>query len=111
MGKRYVQNDTTDIMYVGGRMIPPGEGREVDEPDEAPPAEEEQAPDTDAPLRELLAGNVDAVKASLADLESATLARLAELEADAAKPRKGVLEALADEQIKRADDKLTSDPL
>jgi hypothetical protein len=111
MGKRYVTNDTPDVRYVGGRMIAPGEGREVDEPDEAPPVFEEPVLDPDAPLRELLGGTVDAVKATLAEFGDDSLARLVVLEGEAEKPRKGVLEALANEQIRRADQKLQGENL
>ena len=111
MGKRYVTNDTPDVMYVGGRMIAPGEGREVDEPDEAPPVFEEPVLDPDAPLREVLKGNVASVKAVVTEFGDDTLARLVVLEGEAEKPRKGVLEALANEQIRRADEKLESESL
>lgn len=109
--KQYVENTTGHMIYVGGRSIAPGEGREVDVP-EAPvadaPADE---PDTDAPLRELLAGNVEAVKGSLEGLSAETLDRLQALEQEAKKPRVGVLTALADARLAIADAKLTSDPL
>lgn len=114
MGKKYIENDTGHIIYVGGCAIAPGEGREVDMPEALPAVaqvDEPAAPDSDAPLRELLAGNVAAVTAALAEFGADTLARLEVLEGAAEKPRKGVLTALADERIKRADAALTSDPL
>ncbi|OGA98127.1 MAG: hypothetical protein A3E79_11765 [Burkholderiales bacterium RIFCSPHIGHO2_12_FULL_61_11] len=112
--KKYVENDTAHMMYAGGCAIAPGEGREVDVPEALPVLDrpdEEAAPDTDGPLRELLKSSVAVVAAALAEFGADTLARLAELEAEAEKPRKGVLSALADERIKRADAALTSDPL
>lgn len=108
MGKQYVENLTDSPQWVAGRLIPPGEGREVEIPDEAPAPTEEIAPNGDDLLHELLAGNVDAVKAALAGLQADTLARLQELET-AGKARKGVREALADAQIALADAKLTSE--
>lgn len=116
MGKKYIENDTPHVMYVGGCAIAPGEGREVFVPD-APPAEaatdEPAEPDTDGPLRELLAGNVAAVAAGLEGLSGAALMRLRELEAAGLKPRKGVLEALdaASMAAAAAALNLKSDPL
>lgn len=109
--KKYIENDTANMLYVGGCAIAPGEGREVDVPDDTPAQAPANEPDPDAPLRELLTGSVGAVKAGLADLSEATLARLAALEGGAKAPRKTLLEALADEAIRRADEKLKSDPL
>lgn len=111
--KKYIENDTAHTIYAGGRAIAPGEGREVEVPDgaDAAPQASEPEPDLDEPLRELLAGNVAAVTAGLAEFSIETLQRLQALEDAAEKPRKGVLAALADEQIKRADAALTSDPL
>ena len=31
MGKRYITNDTAGPIFVGGTLVQPGEGREVDE--------------------------------------------------------------------------------
>ena len=31
MAKRYVHNPTDQVMFIGGTMVAPGEGREVDE--------------------------------------------------------------------------------
>lgn len=113
--KQYIENTGKDTIYVAGRAIQPGEGREVDVPDvgTAEVAAEEPSAEAaaDALLRELLAGNVDAVKQSLADLSLDALNRLTELETEAAKPRKGVLEALADARLAAADAKLGSDNL
>ena len=111
MAKRYVTNETANMMYVGGRMIAPGEGREVDVADDAPPVVEEAVADPDEPLRELLKGTVAGVTAVLDGLSLETLQRLQVLEAEGEKPRKGVMEALADAQIKLADAALKSDPL
>lgn len=116
MGKKYIENDATHTIYVGGCAIAPGEGREVFMPD-APPAEAAAEgpaePDTDGPLHELLAGNVAAVTAALEGLSAAALMRLRELEAAGIKPRKGVLEALDAASIAAADAALNlkSDPL
>lgn len=110
MAKRYVTNDTPNMMYVEGRMIAPGEGREVDVPDEAPALVEEAMEDPDLVLQDLLAGTVAGVGAALQGLSQETLGRLEVLEA-AGKNRKGVMEALADAFIAAADAKLKSDDL
>jgi len=110
MGKQYVENTTDSPLWVGGRLIPPGEGREVEIAEDAPPPVEDAPVDPDAALHELLEGNVAAVIAGLEGLGMDTLKRLNDLETEG-KARKGVLEALADAQIKLADEALTSDPL
>lgn len=109
--KKYVENRTANTLYVGGCAIAPGEGREVDVPSDAPAVAVTDEPDPDAPLHELLAGNVSAVKAALPELSAEALTRLAELEQDHGKNRVGVLTAIADAQIALADAKLTSDPI
>ena len=110
MPKKYVSNETNSPIWVGGVMIAPGEGREVDVADEAPPYVEETAADPDAALHELLGGNVAGVAASLNGLSAETLVRLQDLEF-ADKNRKGVHEALANALIALADAKLDGDDL
>lgn len=108
--KQYFENTTENTIYVGGRAIAPGEGREVDMPEvRVPDAEEEFNPDAD--LIDLLKGNVAAVKGSLEGLGLDTLNRLTELEGAAAKPRTGVLTALEDARLVIADAKLKNDNL
>ena len=111
MAKKYVSNEGNSPMWVGGVMIAPGEGREVEVADDAPPPVDEPVEDLDAPLRDLLHGTVAGVTAALDGLSLETLQRLQVLEGEGAKPRKGVMEALADAQMKLADDKLKSDDL
>jgi hypothetical protein len=110
MPKKYQENTGNSPLWVNGVLIPPGEGREVEVADDAPPQVEEAPVDADAPLRELLEGNVAAVTAALEGLGMDTLKRLGELESEG-KDRKGVLEALANAQIKLADAALVSDTL
>ena len=110
MGKKYVSNETNSPLWVGGVMIAPGEGREVEVADEAPALVEETAVDPDAALHELLGGNVAGVAAALNGLSAETLVRLQDLEAEG-KNRKGVLEALGDALIALADAKLTGEDL
>ena len=112
MPKKYIENDTDHVMYVGGKMIPPGEGREIDEAqlpaehsDVPVPATEEPESDglTEADLLELLEGNVDQVTAALADLDAEALIRLAALEAERSHPRVTIERAIEAERLKRAD--------
>jgi hypothetical protein len=110
MGKRYVSNDTAQVIFVGGLMIPPGDGREVDETllpplDEQPQPADETLPDPDANLRELLTASVKNIVPALADLGDETLASLARIEGESVTPRKGVLSAIAELQLLRAQAK------
>jgi hypothetical protein len=111
MAKKYVENTGDSPLWVSGSLIAPGEGREVDVPDEAVATAKTGEPDLIAPLRELLAGTVAAVAASLEGLSTETLNQLQELENASAKPRKGVLEALANARISLADAKLKGEDL
>lgn len=109
--KKYVENDTPHTIYVGGMAIAPGEGREVNVPEEAPAeAPADVVADPDADMRALLAGNIASVIASLQGLGQTALERMAQLENEG-KARKGVLTALADARIALADEKLKSDDL
>lgn len=108
MAKRYIYNEGSTPITVGGVFIPPFDGREIDEhllPPEhqpAPLAEEAAAPNPDANLQELLAGSVASIAATLEGLGTDTLNRLSALEGAAAKPRKTLQEAIAAELLKRA---------
>lgn len=111
MPKKYVENTTDHMIYVGGKMIPPGEGREIDEaqlPAEhrevpVPVAEEPESEGlTEADLLDLLEGNVDRVTAALADLDTEALMRLAALEAERSHPRVTIQRAVEAERLRRA---------
>lgn len=112
MGTRHVFNDTAAAIFVGGKMIPPGDGRDVDDAG-LPPLEEggdqkpndPEKPDPDANLREILAGNVKGVIATLEGSSDETLDGLARLENEREQPRKGVLSAIAELQLQRAQAK------
>lgn len=108
--KQYFENMGENTIYVGGKAIAPGEGREVDMPEVRLP-DEEEAFNPDADLIDLLKGNVAAVKGSLAGFGLDTLNRLTELESAAAKPRVGVLTALEEARLAVADAKLKSDQI
>lgn len=117
MPKRYVHNDTNRLTFVGGVMIPPGQGREVDEqflpPAElpaadagadAPPAAGD-SPDAErlaANLAELLAQPLRVLVPNLADLSDDTLAALLQMEQAAATPRVTLVGAIGELQLSRA---------
>lgn len=105
MDRIAIENTGDGPVWVGGAMIPAGETRHFDVA-ELPPdyAQASAAPVVAAPdpLAELLAGNVASVVAALTGLSDADLAQLWALEAATERPRKGVLEAVAAEDLRRA---------
>ena len=114
MGLKYIENTGTNVMYVGGKLIPPGEGREVDEllvppelRDPAPlPAAAEVSPNVAELVAELLRGNVKSIKAQIEGLSGEALDLVTTIEGGAEAPRKTVLEAVEAERIRRASQKL-----
>lgn len=112
MGKITFENTSDLPQYVGGMMVLPGEARQFDE-DQVPaylrpPAEVAEAtadPVDDDPLQELLSHKVKEVAEAIPDLSDDDLGRLGDLEQLSEAPRKTVLEAVADEILKRAEAK------
>ena len=114
MAKRYISNDTAAVMFIGGVMIQPGEGRDVDEtflpPELLQPADEAEAkaPEltdaekADANLRDVLKGSISKIKPLLPDFSPETLARLLELEQADGTPRQGLVQAITELQLQRA---------
>lgn len=107
---QFYVNETAHTQFVGGRMIPPGEGRDV--PLMYLPATHRpepvvvlapEAPSLDALLADMMAHSVKHVVALLPELTHEALDRLAELEAEAAVPRKTLLAAVSAEQLRRAE--------
>lgn len=109
MGTKNIANNGADTIYVGGKMIPPGESRDIDEsllPAEMqdPPAEPvAAAPSLDELVIAELVRPVKDVIDGLAALTQEALERMETLEAEAKKPRKTLLEAIAAEKVQRAD--------
>jgi hypothetical protein len=102
MSKVPYTNNTSRHMNVGGKLIAPGDTREVDQRDvpgfkqaaKPAPAERDQ-------VRELLEKGVKAIVSELPNLTDAQLIALADGE-KAGKDRKSLLEAIAAEQLGRA---------
>ncbi|MBL8387005.1 MAG: hypothetical protein JNK17_02090 [Hydrogenophaga sp.] len=110
MGLKYIENTGRDVIFVGGKLIPPGEGREIDEsvlPPELQDKQPEQLVDAGPSLAELIAeflkGNVKEVKAGLHDLTGEGLDLVDTIEGGAETPRSTVLEAVKAERIRRAN--------
>lgn len=111
MPERYVENPGPNVMFVGGKMIPAGEGRMVVVDLAADDADQTAVVDVDAlgelvqrgldypallakPLRELVP-----VLAGVGDVD---LAELSALESARETPRSTLLNAIAAEQLTRA---------
>lgn len=117
MAKRYLSNDTDRTIFVGGIMIAPGEGREIDEAFLPPADAGDQAgaappADGDTPPGDAqLAGNIaDLLKQPikhlvplLADASDETLAALHAAETAGDTPRVTLLTAIAAQQLQRAE--------
>lgn len=109
--KTPVHNNTGMPIYVGTAMILPGETRHFHEHEvphhlrpAAPPAETTEEPPAD-PLAELLKSKVSDVESALPGLSDEDLERLGELEQLSTSPRKGILTAIGEEILKRAEAK------
>lgn len=102
----YVKNDGKNPLPCAGRLIPPGEGLSIDEK-EAPPhlrpqqAAPEQQPPQD-PILALINGKVPEIADALPALSDGDLMKLKEAEEDG-KNRLGVMKAVAEEELRRAD--------
>lgn len=104
MNRTHYHNTAAHPIYVGGVMIPAGASREVDArlvPGAAAATEEPEGEPPADPILALLDGNVAEVKAALPGLSDEDLDRLEAAE-DNGKTRKGVLEAVAEERLARA---------
>lgn len=100
-----IENKGSMPIYVGGMMIPAGETRHFSE-DDLPPEFRSSAPvvqdDLADPFAEILDGNVHEVTGALDLLNREWLVRLEAMEL-AGKNRKGVLAAIAEEMLRRAN--------
>jgi hypothetical protein len=112
-GTKYVENTTRNVMYVGGKMILPGEGRDIalsllpaELQDPTPALAALVAPSLVDLLAPLLAKPVKAITAELPTLKNEALDLLAELEGQQPTPRTSLLTAVRSEQLKRAGARL-----
>lgn len=101
-----IENRGKTTIYVGGRMIPPGETRHFPE-DEIPPefrqpAETRAEPAAADPVQEFLAASAAQITGGL-DVLSDQFLEAAENAEMGGKARKGVLQALAAERLARAE--------
>ena len=112
---RYITNDTASPIYVAGRMIPPFDGRHFEDhelpPEHKPQAvvEDAAAPSLDDQLQELRSGSIKEIHPKLEGLTYEALDRLAELEVADNGGRKGLLQAIDEEKLRRADAQLEAD--
>ena len=109
--KKYIENTTNSPLYVGGLMIPPGEGYMVDVPNEPLDCVAPEIETLAEKVADLLKSKVADIVKGLPELNGDALAMMSALENQAAKPRASLLVAIADAQIALADAKLTSDDL
>lgn len=104
MNKVPYTNETDKFQHVGGLTIPPGETREVD-PTMLPSYKPESARKEEAqsdPIADLLKKKVADVSAALPGLSDEDLATAEALEQDG-QNRKSLIEAIAAENLRRAD--------
>lgn len=113
MGLQYIENTGRDVMFVGGKLIPPGEGRHIEVATSAPELSEapaalvaEEGPSLAQLVAEMLKGNVKSVVAQLPELTGEALDLVLTIENADPTPRKSLLDAVAAEQIRRANVRL-----
>lgn len=116
MSKKVVENKTGAPIFVGGKMIGPGEVREVDVhdseqgPDEGSDGPRDELPPDLQALVEIQAKNVKDLKEALPGLSAEQLIELVSLEEGSAKPRSTVLEAIAAAQLALAQKAAGGEP-
>ena len=115
MPTKYIENTTRESIFVGGKLIAPGDGRDIDI--SLPPPEHHDAlvaelppgaPDLAALVAELRAKPVKEIVAGLESLTQEGLELLTQAEKEAEKPRTSLLAALQAEALRRADVAMTA---
>lgn len=122
MAKRYLWNNTARTIFVGGIMIAPGEGREIDEAflppvdpgdhagaglpasDGQPPGDEQLASN----ITDLLKQPIKHLVPLLAEASDETLAALHGAETAGDTPRVTLLNAIAALQLQRAEQRASA---
>ena len=111
MGTKYIENPSRDVKFVGGIMIPPGEGRHIDESVLPPELGEKEGVAAEAApaqpslaevIAKLLKGSVKTVVAALPSLTGEALDLVETIESSDGTPRATLLTAVAAERLKRA---------
>ena len=115
MPTKHIENHTNAPMYVGGKMIPPGSGRDIDVA-LLPPEHQVHAAavaHAEPSVAELIESlRAQSVKEILADLEGLTqeaLGLLHEAEKAQAKPRTSLIAGLEAETMRRADARIKAE--
>lgn len=107
--KQYIENTGTEARFMAGKLLQPGEGREIDVPDpvkgDGTGAGDPEQPEPSVLLAKLLEGSIKAVTPQLKGLTDEQLAELDRLEA-AGQKRAGIAQAIAAELMGRAADNL-----
>lgn len=118
MSTKHVFNDGPGTLFVAGRMIPPGEGRDVPVhllsasqrgEEAAPTPEAAPEPSLDELLAELLAHPVKHIAEQLPSLTEEALQRLDMLAHEEAVPRKTLLTAIGEEKVRRAEERFQAE--
>ena len=115
MPTKYIENPTNAPIYVGGKMIPPGSGRDIDVA--LLPPEHQVQTAAAMPAEPTLADLIEALRAKsvrdiLADVPALTqeaLGLLLEAERAQAKPRTSLIAGIDAEMLGRADAKLKAE--
>lgn len=110
MPTKHIENTTSSPIFVGGKMIPPGTGRDIDvaflppeHRDGAPAMPADEPPSLHALVEALHAKSVKDITADLPSLTQEALDMLLEAEQGAPKPRSSLIAAIEAERIRRAD--------
>lgn len=109
MPSKYIENTTANPLFVGGKMIPPGEGRDIDASLLPPEHQDAYTDPVEAPgptLTEQIAAmlllSVKEITVELPSLTQEGLDLLAQAEQESKTPRKSMLAALEAERLRRA---------
>lgn len=116
MPTKHIENTTSAPIFVGGKLIPPGTGRDIDvaflppeHRDGAPSTPADESPSLHALVVGLLARPVKEITAELPSLTQEALDMLLEAEQGGAKPRTSLVAAIEAERIRRANAQMEAD--
>lgn len=116
MPTKHIENTTASPLFIGGKLIPPGEGRDIDvrllPPEHREghaPAVPSAAPNLVELVQALHAKPVKEIVAELPGLTQEAFDLLCQAEKEHAKPRASLLTALEAERIRRANAQLEAE--